>query len=268
MGACILCGKSAGPFYSLHKNCYRKYDQSKHELATLLCDGLSSDSASSLANKVNHYLADCDFTPEAQKRTLNRALEYFYNHHIDVKQLTSSDINAWLELLDELSLDSSLFVNSHFLTQQYNLHALKQLSDQCLPDSNRHPANYTIDMREQEVLWWCFDDGEIQQEVVPRDNREWSVITQLLDSVMNKRKKTLQTSSLAKGKLLVTNQRIYFESDDIKQELDHQQIYSYTPVNNGVRLQSKQANSTAQAYLCEDARLLYAYIQHARRDHQ
>ena len=265
MGACILCGKSAGPFYSLHKNCFSKYDSSKQHLATLLCNGLGSETTSVLADKVNQYIASFEFTVEAQKRTLNRALEYFATEYIDINQLTASDIKAWLEMLDELSLDNSLFVNRHFLAQQYNLPALMQLRHHNLPDSNRHPANYSIDMREQETLWWCFDACEIQQDTPVKEKRDWSVIMHLIESISNKQKNTLQSHSMAEGRLLVTNLRIYFESDNYRDELEHKQIYSCTPTKNGVRLQSKLMQSSAQTYLCEDARLLYEFIQYARQ---
>ncbi len=268
MGACILCGKSAGPFYSLHKECYRKYDASKHTIASYLAKELGVTQSSILANKIIKHIAEYNFIPEAQQRTLNRALEFFASEYIDSAELDSTKIQAWTEVLDELSPDESLFVNPHFLSQQYNLSALYQLNESCLPESNRHPANYSIQMRAQEVLWWCFDKSEIERDTPVENKRQWSVMMQIINTTLpKKRKSSVEKKPLADGKLLITNQRIFFESDEFTDELEYREIYSVTPVKQGVRLQSKLKSATPQTYLCEDARLLFGFIKYAQNLH-
>ena len=268
MGACILCGKSAGPFYSLHKSCYSKYDNSNSLIATIISEGLGKDSAAKLASKINAQISECEFVAEAQQRTLSRALEYFAAHHIETTHLSSSQIDSWIDLLEALSPQESWFINQNFLSQQYNVHALQQLKGHRLPESNRHPANYSIKMREQETLWWCFDKCEIQQDKPIENKRQWSVVMQIIESaVRKKQKQTLGRSSLGEGKLLITNQRIYFDSNELKEELMHRDIYSCTPVINGVRLQSKQSTAMPKIFLCEDTRLLFEFIQFAQREH-
>lgn len=269
MGACILCGKSAGPFYSLHKKCYSKYNESNQIIADYLIQGLQKDDSSQLASKITQHIENCGFIAEAQKRTLNRALEYFVSHYADKEPLTQAQIKSWINLLGELPLDETLFVNQYFLTQQYNLSALNELKNACLPESNRHPANYAIKLYEQEELWWCFDNSEIEQDNPVEDKRQWSVMMHLMNSMFAKnRKRSLEKKSLGDGKLLITNKRIYLESDQYTQELAHREIYSVTPIKNGVRIQSKVSSAKPQAFLCEDGRLLFAFIKHAQAQHQ
>ena len=268
MGACILCGKSAGPFYSLHKNCYAKYESSKKEIAGLLAEEFGATQPSLLASKINEYIAECGFVAEAQQRTLNRALEFFTSQYLETTQLTASLIQAWIDVLDILSPNESLFVNPHFISQQYNLHALQQLNNFSLPESNRHPANYSITLREQEVLWWCFDKSEIEQELPIESKRQWSVMMQIVNSMLTKgRKASVEKTSVGGGKLLITNQRIFFENEKDAREIGYHEIYSVSPVKNGVCLQSKRGSSIPEIYICEDARLLYGFIKYAQQHH-
>lgn len=265
MAACILCGKSAGFFYSLHKNCYRQYDESRRNIAQSIAKELGNVPSDVLADKLHQYTASCGFVEEAHNRTINRALEFYASNFLETNPPSSSLVQAWTALLERLSPDASVFVNQNFLIQQYNLHALQQLKNRQLPEYNCHPANYSIQLRNQEVLWWCFDKSEIQKDETEQNPQTWSVTMHLLDSLLKKNnKQALNRSSLGPGKLLLTNQRIYFDGDQAQSELEYLHIYSFTPVKVGIRIQPKHATSVALTYLCEDARLLFEFIQFAR----
>ena len=265
MGACILCGKSAGLFYSLHKNCYQHYEDSRLKIAELLSKQLGDSQPSQLAKQISHHVEKCGFVAEANQRTLIRGLEYFVSDNVEINQLTAEQIHAWLEVLEILSPDESLFVDPYFLAQQYNLPALYQLNTQSLPDSNRHPANYSISLRDQETLWWCFDNSEIKRDEPVEQAQSWSIMMHIIKTILPKKHQaSVRKASLGDGKLLITNQRIFFESQELVDELGYNDIYSVTPVKNGVRIQSRSASSTAKSYLCDDGRLLFNFIKHAQ----
>ena len=124
-------------------------------------------------------------------------------------------------------------------------------------------------MYENETLWWCFDYSEVEQDSPVESKQEWSVLMQLVNSMFaKKQKRTLEKKSVGDGKLLITNKRIYLESDHYTQELAYRDIYSVTPVNNGVRIQAKENSAKPQAYLCEDGRLLFAFIKYGQAQYQ
>ena len=265
MGACILCGKSAGLFYSLHKKCYQRYEDSKLKISDLLSSQLGVTQSSVIAEEISQHVEKCGFTAEAKQRALIRGLEYFVSDCLDINELTTEQIHAWLEVLDILSPKESLFVDPYFLAQQYNLPALYQLNTQSLPDSNRHPANYSISLRDQETLWWCFDSSEIKRDEPAEQTQSWSVMMHIIKTVLPKKHHaSVSKASLGEGKLLITNQRIFFESHELVDELSHSDIYSVTPMKNGVRIQSRSAASTSKSYLCDDGRLLFSLIKHAQ----
>jgi len=43
VGKCIVCNKSAGPFYSLHKACYKVYEDTRQCLAQSLSNCIETD---------------------------------------------------------------------------------------------------------------------------------------------------------------------------------------------------------------------------------
>ena len=266
MGACILCGKSAGLFYSLHKNCFEKYNGTDQTIAEYLLDGLGRVESVELAQKINHLITNLEFAYEAQQRTLNRGLEYFSKHHVEKNKNLPSEIAAWIALLHELSPDESLFVSKNFITQQQNLLAIRALRANQLPNCNCNPENFSIAFRDNETVWWCFDKSHVEQLKPVKHKRQWSVVRQVIDGLFRKKpKQSLERKNLGEGKILITNQRVCFESDENSVATEYANIYSCTPVENGVRLQSTQLTSIPQTYCCEDGRLLYGFIRYAQK---
>ena len=266
MGACILCGKSAGLFYSLHKNCVEKYNASDQIITDHLIDGLDKAESAQLANTITSEIAGYGFSSEAQQRTLNRSLEYFFKHHIERSNNAAFSISSWLEVLSELAPDESLFVDKHFIAQQQNLSALHVLKNFQLPEANCNPTNFSIMLREGEQLWWCFNKGSMEQLKPIKSKRQWSVVMHLAESLLSKKnKQSLETESLGEGKLFITNQRVCFEKDGEVVFTEYGDIYSCTPINNGIRLQPRQLNAISRTYFCEDGRLLYKFIKYAQK---
>ena len=263
MGACILCGKSAGLFYSLHKNCFAKYNKSNQVIAEQLLKGLGNAESEQLANIITNEIGSYQFAEEAQQRTLNRALEFFSEHYIGKNTLLN--ISSWLALLNELSPTEVLFVNKYFITQQQNLLAIESLQTGQLPEGNCNPANYSVELRETEQLWWCFNESSLEQLKPAENMRQWSIVMHIAESLFRKKnKQSLEKQKLGEGKILLTNQRMYFDSGEEVLFTEYRDIYSCTPVNNGVRLQPTHMKAVPDTYYCEDGRLLYAFIKHAQ----
>jgi hypothetical protein len=267
MGACILCGKSAGIFYSLHKKCFEKYNASDQIIADHLITGLGKTEPAKLANIIIAEITQCGFATEAKQRTLNRSLEYFSKQHIEKNKTISFDILSWVEVLNELAPNESLFVNKHFVYQQQNLLAMQALRRQQLPESNSNSTNFSISLRENEQLWWCFNKASLEQLKPISNKRQWSVIMQIAEGLLPKKnKQSLKRENFGEGKLLITNQRVYFERDEKAVFTEYQDIYSCTPVSDGVRLQSRELTAITHTYYCEDGRLLYGLIKHAQNN--
>lgn len=267
MGACILCGKSAGLFYSLHKECFNKYDSSNQHIANLIESGLGRQSTQNISEQIEQHIKSHSFTGEASSRTLNRALEFYAKNHLNKNQLKDINITAWLELLEHLSPDESLFINANFVVQQQNLPAVSALNENLFPEKNCNPANFSIELNSTEQLWWCFEGAYIEQSQPNKSGRQWSIVMQIFEGLLpkkkQKQKKALQTERSNTGKLLLTSQRIQFEGGSESSGVRHRDIYSCTPVPGGVKIQSTEPKSLPKTYACEDGRLLYLFIKKA-----
>jgi len=102
-----------------------------------------------------------------------------------------------------------------------------------------------------------FAQGEIQQKQVQQ--KQWSVVTQIIDNLRPK-KSSVVTQSLATCSLWLSNKKIYFDLDSELSFIDYREIYSCTPAQNGVTLQTQDRSALARTYQCEDGRLLYQFI--------
>ena len=259
MGACILCGKSAGFFYSLHKDCFKRYQASDEALVKILGQQLNVSSCSQLVQKLQSQIADYNFSEEASQRTLIRALEKFSKENIE--NLSDQSYQVWLSLLNELSLDESLFLNKGFILQQENYALVKSLRNGILPVCNANPANFSVELHNNEIMWWCFSSCHIEQMEPKKNQAKWSVLKQIVNNTMPSKKKELfEPNELGEGKIWLTNQNLYYESYDGVNIIDYKNINAYTPTKNGIRLQLNDLQARPKTFYCEDGRLLFEFI--------
>ena len=264
MGACILCGKSAGFFYSLHKECFERYQSSDDALVKILDQQLNVSACGQLAQELQSQVAAYRFSDEASQRTLIRALEKFSKDNIE--NLSDQNYQAWLSLLNELALDESLFINTGFILQQENYALIKSLRKGMLPICNANSANFSVELHNNEHMWWCFSACHVEQ-LEPKDvQAKWSVFKQIVNNTLPAKKKELfEPNELGEGKIWLTNQSLYYESHGGVNIIDYKKIYACTPIKDGVRLQLNDLQSRPQTFYCEDGRLLFEFIQFAMK---
>lgn len=263
MGACVLCGKSAGLFHSLHKNCYQQYQAHTKRLVENLTVDLTTLPAEQLADKIHQQVESLPFVTEARARTLVRVLELFAEQHLQSRQDMQQYADSWPAILSSLQPDKDLFIDSAFLARQQNIAALTALSHGVLPACNA-TQNATL-MSKNETLWWHFDEAGISPLTAPTKQKKWSVANQLMDNLVKKQQQPALNVHQEKGWMLsVTNQRLLFISNAQDQSIHYRDIYSATPIEGGVQVQCKQQRAMPQFISCEDERLLYLLIRHAR----
>ena len=256
MGACVLCGKSAGFFYALHKECYAAYQTAQKDLHECLSAQLSNGETSALAKQMQAHLEPLSFTQEARQRCLIKSLEEYAQQQSSAFK-NDQTVQYWLNLIADLQLDESLFANPYLIDQQRNLPVLRALQAGQQPACNQNNIAFPGTLDVDEELWWMFAQGEIQQKQVQQ--KQWSVVTQIIDNLRPK-KSSVVTQSLATCSLWLSNKKIYFDLDSELSFIDYREIYSCTPAQNGVTLQTQDRSALARTYQCEDGRLLYQFI--------
>ena len=266
MGACVLCGKSAGPFYSLHKKCYQRFQSSTDPIVNLLATKLGSASVPQLAQEITDHIDSFEFAAEARQRALVRGLEAFSSQEIERKDHIPESCSAWIELLEHLGLDESLFINPSFIAQQKALPTLRSLQAGELPVSNCVSNQFPGDILLNEELLWRFYPVHYEQLQPRSPKRQWSVIAQVLSSALpnRRRQSILQKKEIDQGVLWLTNQRMLFEGPQENTTMDLSSIDAITPEFDGVTLQFRELTSMPQTFRCQQGQLLYRFLRHAQ----
>ena len=267
MGACVLCGKDAGIFRVLHKNCYQDYlNQTDNIVEEILQLRDNQIEVESLAARLIDYPGTKQFTQEARERTLVKALEKFASSHLKSKSDICQLHTVWTDLLRELALKEALFLDANFLTQQFNLPAVAALYQDALPQdqiNSQHETN--IDLAPNESLWWCFEKVELILPNAKSATKQWSVAQHLIKTWLPRNKEqTLDVHQAKELQLWISDQRLLLQNQDETISLQHASIYSVTPREQGVTLQLKDAQALPQHIQCEDGRLLYLLVKHAQ----
>lgn len=264
MGACVLCGKSAGLFYSLHKNCYQQFQSSSEPIVRLLNSELESQPVAELAPRLQAMVQQLDFVEQARQRSLVRALEIFAKQKFENEPYSIEASAAWVKILHHLEVDATLFLNSNFITEQQSLPLLAALRAGDLPTCNCDAAQFPSELQENENLWWRFSEVHLDQLQPKQSKRRWSIALQILQgSLPRKPKRAVAFKELGTGTLWLTNQFLHFEKEQEVISVAYREIYAITPELDGVTLQSKELQARPQSYRCQESRLLYQFLRYA-----
>lgn len=261
MGACILCGKSAGFFYALHKNCYQHYQTVVTGLVELLEQQLATQPLANVCARMRTQVDALEFTAEASQRCYVKALEQYAA--LPKQPLQALPVTAnWLACIQMLALDEHMFVDPTLVQRQRNLPALRSLQAGQLPQFEATEQVAPATLESQETIWWVFRSGDLEQKNPAQKN--WSIVAQLIDN-LRPSKVNLVSQSLAQGTLWLTDMAIHIVPEQgvsahNSVRIDYADIYSCTPASGGVSVQLKHSTAVAQALHCEDGRLLYQFI--------
>ena len=265
MGACVLCGKSAGLFYSLHKNCYKQFQSSSDPIVQLLTKKLGSEAADELARQSQAIVQQLDFVEEAQQRALVRALEAYAKSNFTHENYAMDASIAWVKFLEHLDINQKLFLNPSFMVEQQNLPALALLHARELPACNCNSVQFPLELPADETLWWRFADVRLDQLQPQVPKQSWSIALHILESCLpNKSKQALEHRELGAGTLWLTSRGLYFEKEQEVMPIAYQEIVTLTPEFDGVTLQSKQLQTRPQTIRCQEGKLLYQFLRYAQ----
>lgn len=265
MGACLLCGKSAGLFYSLHKNCYQQFQSTKAPIIELLAAKLEREPVDHLAQQLLEIVQQFNFVEEAQQRALVQAIETFAQQEFEREDYAANTSIAWVEFLDHIAIDKTLFLNTNFIVEQQCLPVLAILRAGKLPLCNCNVMQFPLELQANESLWWCFSNVRMDQLQPQLTKRKWSVAVRILENTLPaKPKRSVVKEELGTGKLWLTNQHLHFEYQAGIVSIAHQEISAMTPEFDGVTLQRKELQTRPQTFRCEDGRLLYQFLRYAQ----
>ena len=265
MGRCVVCNKSAGPFYSLHKACFPAYENAGRNIRQVLEEAVkSATGVDQVRQSVEACLPSREFSPGLLATLIRRAWQEQATHLVCSKSLNPEYADNLLGIARVLGLDDRTVAPDLFLRLS-NIEHLACLQRGRRPSKVFPAVQDEFGMEVAESLLWVFEGVEKAGQKMPDKPGKWALLQIILSNQFRRsryREKELEVR--ARGKLAVTDQGIHYASEGETERLGFAEIYAITPLADGVRIQPAFRDSRSSTYITGDGRFTYALLQYAQ----
>ncbi len=263
MGKCIVCNKSAGPFYSLHKVCLPVYRDTQQRLKTKISEYLSSEAHVSteeiLSCKSSEAFSEFHFKQICIKAWCEYAKLVVKKASPDV-----ASAKKLIHLANELNITKAE-TESYLWSRLENLEYLDALQKNQQIEIQTKFESDLIELDDGECIIWQFEETDKSEQQQYSQQKEWTILNSLLDNLfMKSRYKALDVKVETSGQLIVTNYGLYYLNDNAITETKFSELHSITPMKKGVRIQATLRHATPDTYITGDGRFTYALLQYAQ----
>ena len=258
MGKCIVCDRSAGPFYSLHKTCYQAYQDVRGDLQRIFSESIESAvKAEELAEALYGCRPASPFSLRQFENLIIRTWQEQAGQIVRSKSLDHRHANYLLAVAPVLAIEDK-DVEPHLFQRLANIQHLERIN-QGKPALKIFTAlDDGIDLAPDEAVIWVFEDVmKAEQQQSRAENQQWSIFQSILNGLFNKSRykdKELRIKVEAAGNLAITNQSLYYVTKGKVTEICLADIYSITPMKDGVRIQTTQRDTTPDTYITDIGR--------------
>ncbi len=265
MGKCIVCNKSAGPFYSLHKACYQVYEDTRECLRQVFSKSIEfSTQADEFVNALNDCRPSSSFSSSLFDSLIKRIWQEQANKIIKGKSLNAEHANYLLNLAPVLEIEDK-DVEQYLFTKLSNLEHLVNINQRQPISKSFTGIHQLIDMVNDESLIWVFEETLMMKRKISYENKKWTEFQSIVNNLFKKsRYKKLEVMVEAVGKLAITSQNIYFITEKEMIKVNYADIYDITPMQDGVRIQTTQRDSTPNTYITGDGCFIYTLLRYAQ----
>ena len=265
MGKCIVCSKSAGPFYSLHKACYKIYQNTRECLEQTLSKCIRSDvHGDELIDSLHSCKPPSNFSLSLFESLIKRAWQDQSKAVLKGKPLNSKHANYLLAVAPQLEIEDK-DVEPYLFSKLANLEHLICINQDKAVSINSSALNDKIDLIDDESLLWVFEDTLKVEQLRYSEEKQWTVLQSIINNLFSKsRYKELAVKTEAAGNFAITNQHYHYITKEKTISVRITDIYSITPMKDGVRIQTTQRNTTSNTYLTGDGRFTYALLCYAQ----
>lgn len=265
MAKCIVCSKSAGPFYSLHKACHSVYRNTE----ACLQDKLSTFSSSQFDNEnVTSEIQACqptsNFSAKIFKKLFIKAWSTQASDCVKSSSLQVTAAKKLLSLAEAFDLkDEEL---EPFLMQRVqNIEYLDRLQKNQVIEKQFENIPESIQLSDSETIIWRFAEADRSEPIRDSQEKQWTVLRSVMNNmILRSRYKQLPSKTENAGVLVVTNKALYYSNNNKLTKTKLSDIHSITPMKNGVRVQATTNGATPDTYVTGDGRFTYSLLQYAQ----
>lgn len=265
MGKCVVCGKSAGPFYSLHKSCLSVYQGVRKCLHDAFFDCI--DSAEYFFDPVDTIRAckpSKKFSKSQFKKLVIKAWEKQAELVFKDSLANLAATKHLLQIADEFGINNE-DVEDYLLVRLSNAEYFDRIRNNQPVNKQFEHVPEGIELEQYEFVIWEFSDASKTEQQRFSQEKQWVVLSSLLNNIlMKKRPKELAIKTQKSGILLITNQGFYYKNNENITRTKFTEIHSITPMKNGVRIQANLKGAMPATYVTGDGRFTYALLQYAQ----
>jgi hypothetical protein len=265
VGKCIVCQKSAGPFYSLHKACYQVYEDTRECLRQVLSSAIdTSIQVEGLTESLNDCRPTLSFSLRLFESLVRRAWHDQAKQIVKRKVVNAEHANYILSVasaleVEDKDVDSNLFVRLANIEHLACINQNQPISKRFTEMENR------IKLSDDETLIWVFEEALKLERHKRTEEKQWSVFQSLVYNLFKKsRYKKLSATVEATGDLAISNKNLYYVTKNETSIINFLAIHSITPMKDGVRIQSAQGDAVPDTYITGDGRFTYALLRYAQ----
>ena len=263
MGQCVVCAKSAGPFNALHKKCLPSYHATQECLELKISESIQ---ASFAKDKLIEMLESCkpsmSFSPSIFNSMVRKAWQKQAKTVIRQSPLNSGNAKAMLALASSLDIQP-VDIEEHLILKLENLEYLEKLS-LGLPLAKEF-SHHGID--KQQSIVWVFTNVERQEQKTISSEKEWTIFQSVLNNLLNRsRYKKLDVKIEEKGELIITTENLYYIRNQVSKKIAYDEIYSVTPMKDGIRIQTSQPGAMPDTFITGDGRFTYELFKRVRQN--
>lgn len=265
MAKCVVCGKSVGPFYSLHKSCLSSYQGTRKSLKDILTECIASgESSLEVVTKIQSCKPSAHFSEAHFKQLFLKAWQEQACVTIKDTTLNPAATKKLLHLAEKFNLNKE-DVDEHLLTRLYNVEYLNRLQKKLPLGKAFQQVADELELEQHETIIWVFKDTAKSEQLRYSQGKQWTVLSSVLNNVfMKKRYKQLAVNISDAGTLYVTDQSLYYKIQKTISRTKFSEIHSITPMKNGIRIQASQSGSMPDTYITGDGRFTYTLLQYAQ----
>ena len=169
-------------------------------------------------------------------------------------------LNLALELeIEDKDVEQYLFTRLSNIEHLVNINQMQPIS------RSFTGIHQLMDMVNDESLIWVFEETLMLKRQNSNENKKWTEFQSIVNILFKKsRYKQLEVIVEAVGKLAITSQNIYFITKKETIKVNYADIYDITPMQDGVRIQTTQRDSTPNTYITGDGRFIYTLLRYAQ----
>lgn len=265
MGKCIVCSKSAGPFYSLHKACYPVYESTNRCLQQAVADIASSTAGQEgIRQRVEACRPSSTFSQSLFETLITRAWQEQAARTVKSRSPDPGQANNLLGLASTFGLKEEA-VDPHLFLRLSNIEHFTGIQQGRRPSRSFPDVRDEFGMDDEESLLWIFEGVRQVGQKRQVEPSRWALFQTILNNQFRKsRYREREMEVQAQGRLAITDQNIYYMSGQVPTKLGLADIYAITPLEDGVRIQPVYSGSRSSSYITGDGRFTYALLSYAQ----